>query len=94
MNLIWLTEARQDVDRLHEFLVEVNPAAAEKAIQLIQEGARSLVRHPEIGRPMVVDSHRRELFLPFGASAYVLRYRVEEDTLVIIRVWHGREDRH
>jgi plasmid stabilization system protein ParE len=23
----------------------------------------------------------------------VLRYRIEDDAIVIVRVWHGREDR-
>jgi len=37
---------------------------------------------------------RRELFMPFGAGAYVLRYMLENnDTVVIIRVWHTKEDR-
>ncbi|OWV80272.1 hypothetical protein ATY77_26000 [Rhizobium sp. R634] len=37
----------------------------------------------------------RQLFVPFGKSAYVLRYRIHEeaDTLVVVRVWHGREQR-
>ena len=48
---------------------------------------------PELGRPMDDDTKRRELFLPFGASAYVLRYRIENQTIVIIRVWHGRDSR-
>jgi len=39
------------------------------------------------------DTGRRELFIPFGASAYVLRYRIHDDTLVVIRVWHSREER-
>jgi len=35
----------------------------------------------------------REFFIPFGASAYLLRYRIHDDTLVVIRVWHSREAR-
>jgi predicted transcriptional regulator len=35
---------------------------------------------------------RRELILPFAARAYVLRHRIEGETIVIVRVWHGRED--
>ena len=31
--------------------------------------------------------------IPFGAGAYVLRYRVHDDTVVVIRVWHNREAR-
>ena len=93
MRLIWLPEAREDVERLFEFLVDVNPAAAERAVRLIQQGANRLLEQPELGRPMAVDSFRRELVLPFGVAAYVLRYRLEGDYVVVIRVWHGREER-
>lgn len=93
MTLVWLPEAQQDVGRLFDFLVEVDPTAAERAIRLIQGGANRLQEHPEIGRPMGDDSGRRELFLTFGAGAYVLRYQIEGDAIVVIRVWHGREER-
>jgi plasmid stabilization system protein ParE len=40
------------------------------------------------------ETGRRELFIPFGASAYVLRYMQEDkDTVVVVRVWHSREIR-
>ena len=38
------------------------------------------------------DTDRRELLVLFGAGAYVLRYRVHRDAVVIIRVWHSREE--
>jgi plasmid stabilization system protein ParE len=39
------------------------------------------------------DGLRRELILPFAGGAYLLRYRLEGDTVAIIRAWHGREQR-
>ena len=93
MNLIWLPDARDDIERLFGFLLEVNPPAADRVVRLIQSCARRLADHPEIGRPMDDDGERRELYMSFGASAYVLRYRIEGQTIVIIRVWHGRENR-
>jgi plasmid stabilization system protein ParE len=92
-DLVWLPEAREDIERLFTFLVEVNPAAAERAVRLIQQGAADLLAQPEIGRPMGDESERRELSLPFGAGAYVLRYRVAGEAIVVIRVRHGREAR-
>jgi toxin ParE1/3/4 len=37
----------------------------------------------------------RELVVPLGASAYLLRYGylARSDTVVILRIWHGREAR-
>jgi plasmid stabilization system protein ParE len=92
MALIWLPEAQADIQRLFDFLIDVNPIAAGKAVRLIRDGVNRLREHPRLGRPMD-DSLRRELFLPFVGGAYILRYRLEGDTVVIIRVWHGREQR-
>jgi len=37
----------------------------------------------------------RELMVPFGRSAYVVRYAhvAEAKEIIILRVWHGRETR-
>jgi plasmid stabilization system protein ParE len=92
VRLVWLPEAKHDIERLHIFLAEKNPDTAIRAVRLIVEGAERLQKLPELGR-LMPDGQRREYFLPFGASAYVLRYRVTSKEVVIIRVWHGREDR-
>jgi plasmid stabilization system protein ParE len=92
MALIWLPEAKADIRRLFDFLTDENPAAAGKAIRLIRAGANRLRDHPRLGRPMR-DGLRRELILPFAGGAYLLRYRLEADTVAIIRAWHGREQR-
>jgi len=89
---IWLPEARADIQRLFDILADVNPTAAAKAIRLIRTGADRLHDHPRLGRPMQ-DGLRRELYLPFAGGVYILRYRLEGDTVVIIRVRHGREQR-
>jgi plasmid stabilization system protein ParE len=88
----WLPEALADVERIYDFLKEKNPHAAARAIGVILEAAGQLEGMPRIGRPMPDDTARRELFAPFAAGAYVLRYMPEgDDGWVIIRVWHSRE---
>ena len=92
MILLWLPEAVEDLERLFEFLVEKSPDAAVRAIETIRGGAAQLEEFGDIGRPMAGDAgRRRELFIPFGAGKYVLRYRKHKETIVVIRVWHGRE---
>lgn len=93
MDQIWLPEARADVQRLFDFLVETSPSTAAAALRAIRGGAARLAEHPRIGRRIDDETERRELVLPFGAGAYVVRYRIEHETIVILRVWHGREDR-
>ena len=49
---------------------------------------------PQRGRPSGIASVR-ELVVPFGQSSYVLRYAylANRDEIVILRIWHGREQR-
>ena len=37
----------------------------------------------------------RELIVPFGQSNYVLRYayRAQTEEVIVLRIWHGREER-
>jgi len=91
MNLIWLPEARDDTRRLFDFLVDKEPDAAVRMLQRVRTGAATLLEFPYSGKRMDEATERRELFVPFGVGAYVLRYRLRNETIVIIRVWHSRE---
>lgn len=90
----WLPESLRDIERLHAFLRDKDTTAARRAVKVILEGANLLENSPGIGRPMPDETGRRELFIPFAAGAYVLRYmHTNPDSIVIIRVWHSREHR-
>ena len=90
----WLPEALSDFERLHEFVHSHSPDAAARAARTLLDGAQLLRTSLALGRLLPDDSERRELFLPFGAGAYVLRYRLHQPaTIVIIRIWHSRENR-
>ena len=91
--LIWLPEAAEDVIRLREFIDREDPTAARRAAARILSGSQILLDNPEAGKPLGDGTERRELYLPFGVGAYVLRYRLHGTTVVIIRVWHSREYR-
>ena len=93
MRLVWLPETQADIQRLYDFLLDKDPGAAERAIRAIQLGAQRLLEFPHLGRRMDDETERREVYVPFGAGAYVLRHRIHEETVVVIRVWHSREER-
>lgn len=90
--LRWTPEALRDLARLRDFIGSKNPAAARRAAERILQAAAVLRERPELGR-VVEDEAWRELLAPAGRTAYVLRFRFDEDAVVIARVWHGREER-
>ncbi len=92
-NVIWLEEALDDLNRINTFLAEKNLEAASRALNAIISATRNLQNYPEIGKPYEEDIHYRELHVPFGVRGYVIHYRLVDDTAVIIRVWHAREER-
>ena|SRR6185437_13543539 len=90
----WLPEAIADFHRLYEFLLDKDSNAAAHAASCILQGITLLKSTPRIGRPRADGIDSRELFVAFGAGAYVLRYVLENDsTVIVIRVWHSRENR-
>jgi toxin ParE1/3/4 len=94
VKLIVSPEALADLDRLRAFLDEKNEAAAKRAIAVLIQAIESLGTFPDRGRPVGLPD-MRELIVPFGRSAYVLRYlhQARSEEIVILRIWHGREER-
>jgi len=94
MKLIVSRAAASDLERLHAFLADSAPAAAKRAVAVLIAAVQSLETLPERGRPSGLPGVR-ELIVPFGHSAYVLRYAysAQADELVVLRIWHGREAR-
>ncbi len=89
--LVYAEQALLDLERLCDFLVETEPAAAEETIHLITEAVMVLERHPYIGR--LAEAELRELIISRGNSGYVALYSFEEvdDTILILAVRHQRE---
>lgn len=93
MQIVWLPEAEKDLERLYEFIRPINPKAAKRALLVIIDGVDRLLEFPELGRPRETLPRIRELIVPFGARAYIVRYRLTQDSVVIVRIFHGLEDR-
>jgi plasmid stabilization system protein ParE len=91
--VVWRERALEDINRLHDFLFSKDEGASARVAQVILRGSSLLEESPRLGRPMADGTERRELFIPFGSGYYVLRYFLTSDAVVIVRVWHGREDR-
>lgn len=90
--LIWSPPALRDVQRLYRFLASQNVAAAQRAVKTIREDVKVLADRPGIGRPaQEMDPEYREWMIDFGNSGYIVLYRWEGGTAVILAVRHQRE---
>ena len=91
--LRWLPEALQDLKGLLEFIEPHSTQAAARAIESLLASAEGLLEFPEMGRPWGGEPDFRELPVKFGARGYVIRYRLLDDEILIVRVWHALEQR-
>lgn len=89
MKLTFTAAATQDFIRLREFIREKNPQAAQKASSKLKQNIQALVEQPNMGTPIEGLEDFRELF----ARDYVVRYRLVPNEIVILKIWHGKEDR-
>lgn len=94
-SLKWLPEALSDLVRLRDFIHVHNPEAAQRAARRLREATQKLLKFPFIGRPVldVNIPQVRDLFIPFGQAGYWMRYAVTDHEIIIIKIWHGRENR-
>lgn len=89
--MIYTANALADIERLTDFLIGSDPAAALETVDLITEAVSVLRRHPDVGRP--VDQILRELVISRGRTGYVALYSHEEpeDCILILAIKHQRE---
>jgi plasmid stabilization system protein ParE len=94
MKIVVSRAAAADLERLHAFLADKNPTAAQQAVLALVAAVESLDVFPERGRPTGIRDIR-ELIVSFGRSAYVRRYAdsAAADEAMVLRIWHAREAR-
>lgn len=92
LKLVWSPAARRDLLRLREFIEPHNPDAARRSSEKIRKAAKMILKNPAIGI-RIEGREDREYFSPFGKGGYILRYQIIGQTIVILKIWHGREDR-
>jgi len=86
--VVWTREALANLELIRAYIQQFNPGAAQRMARRLIEAGDSLRTFPERGRP--VANGRRELPT---VPPYIIRYRVEGEDVLILRIRHGREDR-
>jgi plasmid stabilization system protein ParE len=87
----WSSEARDDVDRLVDFIAAPDPILAGEIEQQLEQAPKKLQDFPRRGsRLSEFDSREvRE----FRVGGYLLRYELAGTDIHVLRIFHGREDR-
>jgi plasmid stabilization system protein ParE len=91
MRIEWLDSAILDLQRLRDFILPHNKEAAQRAFKVIRAAVAPLETTPHIGKPVEDLPDYYDLIIPFGVSGYMLRYRIQGDTVYVVAVKHGRE---
>jgi plasmid stabilization system protein ParE len=91
MNLRWTSRAAFDLERLYTFLVDKSPPAAERAKALLSRAPDRLLDFPRVGARLEQFEGREVRRLIVGD--YEIRYEIIDQTIWVLQLWHGREDR-
>jgi len=83
----WLKRALKNLDKEAEYIARDNLQAAARIVERIATGVDRLATHPAAGRPGRVPG-TRELVIN-GTVFYVVPYRVRDETVEILRVFHA-----
>lgn len=84
MRIGWTEPARWDLLEIVLYLVQDNPYAA-RNLQAHNASVTLLQDNPHLGRPGRIDGTRE---LVMGNNPYVLPYRVRQDRIDILAVYH------
>lgn len=89
MRLKWSIKALIDFDEAQVFIAQENQFAAQTVADRIWQASLRLPETPHIGRLGVEPDTRHWVV---QRTPYLIVYRVQDETLEILRVWHGRSD--
>ena len=89
--IVYAARALADLERLTEFLLETEPAAAVETVGLITTAIETLEYHPLIGH--AYSPSVRELVISRGRTGYVALYRFlpGRALIAILAIRHQRE---
>ncbi|TWT02935.1 type II toxin-antitoxin system RelE/ParE family toxin [Reyranella sp. CPCC 100927] len=91
MKIQWTGKASSDLVRLYEYLRPIAPDAAARVIQQLAHAPVRLLDYPRIGEKL--EAYRPREVRRIIVGNYALRYEITNATIVILRLWHCRENR-
>lgn len=92
MKTMFSKDARNDLERVNEFIAIKNPQAANRIVNKLIVGIEKLFQFPDIGVEVKESPNQnsvRDIFI----LDYHVRYLKLQKGIYIIRIWHQKEDR-
>lgn len=85
--IIWTEEAVENLEAIATYISAFNPSAAQRLAERLIAVADSLAEFSERGR--AVGGEKREMTIVWP---YIMRYRVDETAVYILRIRHGARE--
>jgi toxin ParE1/3/4 len=90
MRIRWTLAAASNLEHIKDYLTERNPEFAESTVLELYETIRSLKTSPHRGR---VGREERTRELVFTRLPYIVAYRVKEQTVEVLHIYHAAQHR-
>ena len=85
MKVKWLRRALENLDDEAEYIAKDSPKIASEFVRHLRASTLMLADHPDMGRPGRISGTRELVVTRFP---YILPYRVRNDAIEILRVFH------
>ena len=89
MQILWLPKAVENLEEIRAYIAQERLAAAARVAQKIQQTVAMLKDHPQLGKPSLRDGFRQ---IQVAGLPFVIPYKVIDGKLVIVRVFHNRQE--
>jgi plasmid stabilization system protein ParE len=90
MKIFYTQSSIADLRRVHQFIVQNNPAAANQIAIKIKQAIEHLQAFPLLGKE-VKETKSHISLREIVTGNYLIRYAVFEHEIHILRIWHGKE---
>jgi len=84
LSVIWTDEARDNLASIRAYIQQFSPLAAQRFSLRLVNAAERLAASPRVGRS--TSRGHRELVV---VRPYIIRYRITDEAVFIIRIRHG-----
>ncbi len=90
MRIRWTLAAAADLEHIKDYLTEHSPRLAQSTVLELYETIRSLKTSPHRGRVGREEGTRE---LVFTRLPYIVAYRIKEQTVEVLHIFHAAQHR-